>query len=109
MKNETWQWRGYGYNRALEPTGLYRRRLPRNYKRSDQRILEEINDRLIEDPFVDASEIEVMLDQHEVTLTGTVDNRITKRRVEDIVEFIPGIKNVENKLRTKHRIVRIRL
>jgi osmotically-inducible protein OsmY len=72
---------------------------PRNYKRSDERIKEDINDRLSDDPFVDASEIDVTANEGDVTLTGTVNERSDKRRAEDIAEAVSGVKNVENRLR----------
>jgi osmotically-inducible protein OsmY len=76
---------------------------PRNYKRSDERIKEDINDRLSDDPFVDASEIDVTVNEGEVTLTGTVNERSDKRRAEDIAEAVSGVKNVENRLRVGQR------
>ena len=72
---------------------------PRNYSRSDDRIKEDINDRLSDDPFVDASEIEVTVSNGEVTLTGSVDDRSNKRRAEDLAEAVSGVKNVENRIR----------
>ena len=41
--------------------GPHRGRGPKGYTRSDERIREDVNDRLSDDPFVDASEIEVMV------------------------------------------------
>ncbi|HZI25341.1 MAG TPA: BON domain-containing protein [Chryseolinea sp.] len=72
---------------------------PKGYSRSDERIKEDINDRLSDDVFVDASEIEVTVNQGEVTLSGTVDTRTAKRRAEDLAEEVSGVKNVENRLR----------
>lgn len=74
---------------------------PKNYTRSDARILEDINERLSDDPYIDATDIEVSVNNGDVVLTGWVDYRQTKRRAEDIVEFVPGVKNVENRLRVK--------
>jgi osmotically-inducible protein OsmY len=79
--------------------GRYRGRGPRNYSRSDERIKEDINDRLSDDPFVDATDIEVTVNNGEVTLTGTVEHRSTKRRAEDLADAVSGVKNVENRLR----------
>ena len=79
--------------------GEYRGKGPRNYSRSDERIKEDINDRLSDDPFVDASDIDVTVSNGEVSLTGTVDHRSTKRRAEDLAEAVSGVKNVENRLR----------
>lgn len=77
----------------------FRGKGPRSYKRSDERILEDINDRLFLDPYIDASDIEVDIDKGDVILKGTVEDRIAKRCAEDIVETVPGVKNVENRLR----------
>ena len=72
---------------------------PRGYRRSDERILEEICDRMTDDPFLDASEIEVDVKQGEVTLAGSVVSRDQKRRAEDIAERIGGVSDVTNRLR----------
>jgi len=79
--------------------GEFRGKGPKNYSRSDERIKDDINDRLSDDPFIDASEIEVTVSNGEVTLTGTVDHRSTKRRAEDLAEAVSGVKNVENRIR----------
>lgn len=72
---------------------------PKNYNRSDDRIKEDINDKLSDDPFIDASDIDVTVSSGEVTLTGTVDHRSTKRRAEDLAEAVSGVKHVENRIR----------
>lgn len=85
--------------RRREQDRNYRGKGPKNYSRSDERIKEDINDRLSDDPFIDASDIDVTVSSGEVTLTGTVDHRSTKRRAEDLAEAVSGVKNVENRLR----------
>jgi osmotically-inducible protein OsmY len=72
---------------------------PKNYKRSDQRIQEDICERLTSDPYVDASEIQVEVRNGEVTLEGTVEERHMKRRAEDCVEDVSGVSQVHNRLR----------
>ena len=72
---------------------------PKGYTRSDERIKEDVNDRLSDDPSVDASEIDVTVDNREVTLTGTVNSRWEKRHAEDVVESVSGVKDVENRLK----------
>ncbi len=79
--------------------GEHRGRGPKGYARSDERIREDVNDRLTDDPYVDASDIEVSVSNREVTLSGTVDSREAKRRAEDIAESIPGVTHVQNNLR----------
>lgn len=72
---------------------------PKGYKRSDDRIREEICDRMTDDPMLDASEIEVEVTEGEVTLSGSVASRDQKRRAEDIAEVIGGVRDVTNQLR----------
>jgi osmotically-inducible protein OsmY len=79
--------------------GDFRGRGPRNYTRSDERIREDVNDRLTDYPYIDASEIEVEVSAGNVVLSGTVDSRYDKRIAEDIADDISGVKNVENRLR----------
>jgi osmotically-inducible protein OsmY len=74
---------------------------PRGYTRSDDRIKEDVNDRLTDDWAVDASDIEVDVDNCEVTLTGEVTSREMKRRAEDVAEAVSGVKHVQNNLRIK--------
>lgn len=79
----------------------YRGRGPKGYTRSDDRIREDVCDRLCDDPRVDASNIEVTVSNGEVTLAGTVDARDVKRRAEDCAEDVSGVKNVQNNLRVQ--------
>jgi hypothetical protein len=83
------------YGRREDFTG----RGPKNYRRPDQRILEDVSDRLTDDAMVDASEIAVEVKQGDVTLTGTVRDRDQKRRAEDLAERVSGVKDVINALR----------
>lgn len=77
----------------------YAGRGPKNYRRSDDRIREDASDRLQDDPEVDASDITVQVLDAEVTLTGTVNSRDQKRRAEDCVERVSGVREVSNHLR----------
>jgi len=86
-------------DRDKQMSGQHKGKGPKNYSRTDERIKEDINDRLSDDPFIDASEIEVTVNSGEVTLTGTVDERSAKRRAEDIADAVSGVKNVENRIR----------
>ena len=74
---------------------------PRNYERRDERILEDINDRLCDNPYLNASEMEVNVSKGDVVLTGTVDSREDKRMAEDIAESVSGVQNIENRLRVR--------
>jgi hypothetical protein len=79
--------------------GGHRGRGPRDYRRADDRIREEINDRMTDDDFLDASQIEVGVQNGEVILAGYVFNRTSKRRAEQLAERVSGVTNVENRLR----------
>jgi hypothetical protein len=82
-------------------SGGHRGRGPKGYKRSDERIHEDVCERLMEDPFIDASNIEVVVKDGEVTLNGTVSSRGLKRRAEDLAELSSGIAHVQNNLRAE--------
>lgn len=77
----------------------HRGRGPKDYIRSDDRIREDANDRLTDDPIIDASNVTLTVQTGEITLNGTVGNRAEKRRAEDLVERISGVKHVQNNLR----------
>jgi CBS domain-containing protein len=79
--------------------GEHQGRGPRNYQRSDDRIREDVNERLTDDVRVDASEIEVSVQNREVTLAGTVRDRNERRWAEDIAEAVSGVTHVQNNLR----------
>jgi len=81
--------------------GQFAGRGPRNYKRSDERIEEDINERLTRHGMVDATDIEVSVQKGEVTLRGSVDSRQAKRIAEDIADSVSGVKDVVNQIRLK--------
>jgi osmotically-inducible protein OsmY len=105
-KDEVTSWFGdedADRRRERERQQNFRGKGPKNYSRSDERIKEDINDRLSDDPWVDASDIDVTVNTGEVTLTGTVNERSEKRRAEDIADAISGVRHVENRLRVGAR------
>jgi hypothetical protein len=79
--------------------GEHRGRGPTGYRRSDQRIHDDINDRLTDDPHLDASHIEVVVKDGEATLSGHVHRREDKRRAEDLADAVSGVTHVQNNLR----------
>jgi hypothetical protein len=74
---------------------------PRGYQRTDERIREDVCDRLTDDPRVDASDIEVHIKGGELTLAGSVRTREEKRFAEDLVERVTGVREVNNHLRVR--------
>jgi len=81
------------------PRPSYRGVGPKNYERADDRIREDVCERLSQDEYVDASDIEVTVAGGVVTLAGTIDARGSKRRAEDIAESVGGVRDVQNNLR----------
>jgi osmotically-inducible protein OsmY len=81
--------------------GPHAGRGPRGYQRSDDRIREELNDRLTAHGHIDATDIECRVVNGEVTLTGFVDSRAAKRAAEDIADDLYGVREVHNQLRIR--------
>jgi osmotically-inducible protein OsmY len=101
--DEVSSWFGDDEARRRRERDEHRGRGPKGYTRSDERIREDVNDRLTDDGWLDASDIEIQVSSAEVTLTGHVNSRDEKRRAEDIVEAVSGVKHVQNNLRVKDR------
>jgi hypothetical protein len=77
----------------------FKGRGPKGYRRSDERIREDVCECLTDDDRVDASRIDVSVKDGEVTLSGSVGSRAEKRRAEDLMDHISGVKDVQNQLR----------
>ncbi|WP_380871759.1 osmotic sensory protein [Sphingomonas sp. DBB INV C78] len=99
--DEIRSWFGDEQADARRRFDMHRGRGPKGYSRSDDRIREDVCDRLTEDPRLDASDVEVQVDRGEVTLTGTVFDRSSKRRAEDCADAVMGVTNVQNNLRAR--------
>lgn len=97
-------WYETGSNRQdWERQGPFAGRGPKGYQRSDSRIREDVSDRLTDAADVDASEIEVTVNNGEVTLSGTVRTREEKRRSEDLTDTVTGVREVHNSLHVRGR------
>jgi osmotically-inducible protein OsmY len=81
--------------------GPHRGKGPRNYRRGDERITEDINESLTQDGRIDAEDIEVSVSNGEVTLSGTAQDRREKRWAEDLAEQVSGVSDVSNQIRIK--------
>ncbi|MGN6094260.1 MAG: BON domain-containing protein [Luteibacter jiangsuensis] len=88
-------WTGSGY------PGGYRGVGPKDYERSDDRIREDVCERLTEHDAIDASGIEVRVSGGVVTLTGEVPERYMKHLAEDAVANAVGVNDVENGIRVR--------
>lgn len=80
----------------------HRGKSPKGYLRSDDRIREDLSERLTDDDSIDPTEISVAVKDGIVTLTGTVEQRWMKHHAEDIADACSGVKDVVNQLRV-HR------
>jgi len=69
---------------------------PRNYTRSDDRIREDLNERLTEAYDLDASGLAVEVENGVATLTGNVPQRWMKHRAEDLADGCIGVRDVRN-------------
>lgn len=89
--------------RAMEKLGEFFGKGPKGYKRSDDRIREDVNECLWRHPSIDASELEVEVKEAIVTLRGQVDSRRTRRLVEETIEDLPGVSDVIMEVRVATR------
>jgi hypothetical protein len=78
--------------------GQYAGMGPRGYKRTDERIKEDINERLTWHGGIDASDMQVDVKDGVATLTGSAHSRYEKRMAEDIIDSVPGVQDVNNNL-----------
>lgn len=94
-----------GHRRHHHPEGDYRGVGPKNWRPSDERLREQVCDWLTDHPLVDASDVDVQVEDGVVTLMGTVDDRRMKRFCSDLVEDLPNVRDVMNVLRLRRREV----
>lgn len=79
--------------------GSFAGRGPKNYQRSDERIREDVIERLTDDDRVDASDVDVTVRDGEVTLGGQVHDRRMRRAAEECIEDLSGVRDIRNELR----------
>src|SRR6185437_2837558 len=72
---------------------------PKGYQRSDERLKEDISERLMESHRIDSSEVTVEVQSAKVILEGTVPSRYMKQAIEDLVDRCPGVKDIDNRVR----------
>lgn len=102
-ETNTWQttpdnrpeWRSYNAERGHFGKG------PKGYKRSDDRIKEEVCETLARNPRIDASDIEVEVSDSIVSLSGTVESKDMRRAAEIAIENLSGVDDVRNDIRVK--------
>jgi hypothetical protein len=72
---------------------------PRNWRRPDEQILADVCERMTEHPRLDASGVDVIVANGEVTLEGIVGSRAARRLAEGIADTVTGVRDVSNQLR----------
>ncbi len=80
-----------------------RENVPRNYRRSDHLIQEDVCESLYRSSLVDASEIEVKVKNGIVHLFGFVETREQKKLAEECAENLAGVDDIYNELHIKKK------
>lgn len=91
-------WNGGSYELQRNQRG----KAPKNYKKSDDRIRDDVSERLIDDGY-DCSDVEVNCSEGIVTLSGECCSRDTKHGMERSASDVHGVKDVNNQMRLKDR------
>lgn len=74
---------------------------PKGYTRSDDRIREDICERLMLADSIDSSEVSVAVKDGKVTLEGSVPTRNMKHEIEDLADYTAGVQDVDNRVRVE--------
>jgi len=74
---------------------------PKGYRRSDERIREDICDELMLMTDLDSSDVEVVVRGGEVVLAGSVPDRSMKYRIEQIADRCAGVVEISNQIRVR--------
>jgi osmotically-inducible protein OsmY len=76
---------------------------PKDLRRGDREIQEQVCESLTVHAEFDVDDIEVDVEQGEVTLSGTVRSRWAKLYAEDLAAGIVGVRDVTNEVRIVSR------
>lgn len=87
--------RFYGEHKNFKGLG------PKSFKRSDENICEDVCHILFNDHNIDASEIEVIVKDRIVYLSGTVNVRSAKLEAEMILDDVYGVEDIQNNIKIK--------
>lgn len=88
-----------GHRRFVNTPGPFTGIGPKGYQRSDDAICREVCELMAGHGQLDASNIEVKVENAEVILEGAVPDRWSKRLAEDLAESAFGVQDVHNRLR----------
>jgi len=93
----------YGGQYGSGSQGRFGGRGPRGYRRSDERIREDVCELLTRHHDIDAGEMDVEVANATVFLRGMADSGRIRRLAEELVEDVPGVRDVRNELRVRQR------
>jgi osmotically-inducible protein OsmY len=79
---------------------------PKGYQRSDERLKEDISERLMESHHIDSSDVSIDVRGAKVVLDGTVPSRHMKHAIEDLVDACPGVQDIDNRVRVANQGMR---
>ncbi len=65
----------------------------------DERIWEEVRDRLMGHPDIDATDVEIEVEEGQVSLAGRVGSREAKWLAEEVTRAVQGVQEVRNRLK----------
>jgi hypothetical protein len=74
---------------------------PKGYTRSDERIREDISERLMLADSIDSSEVSLSVKEGRVTLEGSVPTRSMKHAIEDLADHTAGVTDLDNRIRVE--------
>lgn len=88
---------------SVRGAASFRGKGPKGYTRSDERVKEDVSERLTDDEHIDASELTVEVKNGVVTLSGRVDDRRMKHHAELLAERCSGVKDIDNRIQVQRR------
>lgn len=68
----------------------------------DEELADSIKDILSHSQMIDATDIYIQVDNHNVTLTGSVSDFEVKKHTEEVVKLIEGVGEVKNHLSVEY-------
>ena len=92
------------YTEPSSVPGPFVGRGPKGFQYESERIRYSVCERLMLDGRLDASDIDIRVEEGEVTLEGTVESREAKRLAERVAESVQTVRDVHNRLRVRQEI-----
>jgi osmotically-inducible protein OsmY len=100
-EEQTWGEEQFRAERREEDERRQAERGQRARRRPDETLAQEIREILANDPELDATDIEIEVEGGAVTLSGVVDESDAKLLAEELVETLPGVREVHNRIRVE--------